>query len=130
MLEVPVARLSAIRKMAWQTISLQAPLTGSDEGSMLEDIIADDHSASPIHDYARRILYDKLYEMLGTLPERDQQIIILRFGLFDQKPQPLVEVSNRFGLTRERIRQLEVQILENMRRMARENYFDGEIQTS
>ncbi len=129
MLEVPVARLSAIRKMAWQTISLQAPLTGSDEGSMLEDIIADDHSASPIHDYARKILYDKLYEMLGTLPERDQQIIILRFGLFDQKPQPLVEVSNRFGLTRERIRQLEVQILENMRRMARENYFDGEIQT-
>ncbi len=129
MLEVPVARLSAIRKMAWQTISLQAPLASGDDGSVLEDIIADDSESGPIHDYARKVLYEKLYEMLGSLPERDQQIIILRFGLFGQKPHPLAEVSTRFNLTRERIRQLEVQILENMRRLAQTNYFDGEIQT-
>lgn len=128
-LEIPVARLSAIRKMAWQTISLQAPLAGQDDGSVLEDIIADESGNGPFREYARKILYDKLYEMLNTLSERDQQIIILRFGLFGQEPLPLIEVSGRFKLTRERIRQLEAQILENMRRMAQQNYFDGEIQT-
>jgi len=128
-LEIPVARLGAIRKMAWQTISLQAPLAGQDDGSVLEDIIADESGNGPFREYARKILYDKLYEMLNTLSERDQQIIILRFGLFGQEPLPLIEVSSRFKLTRERIRQLEAQILENMRRMAQQNYFDGEIQT-
>ncbi|MGE4565754.1 MAG: RNA polymerase sigma factor RpoD/SigA [Victivallaceae bacterium] len=128
-LEIPVARLSAIRKMAWQTISLQAPLAGQDDGSVLEDIIADESGNGPFREYARKILYDKLYEMLNTLSERDQQIIILRFGLFGREPLPLIEVSGRFKLTRERIRQLEAQILENMRRMAQQNYFDGEIQT-
>lgn len=129
LLEMPVARLSAIRKMAWQTISLQAPIAGNDDGSVLEDIIADDSDSGPVHDFARRVLYEKLYEMLGSLPERDQQIIILRFGLFGHKPLPLVDVSARFKLTRERIRQLEVQILENMRRLAQSTYLDGVVQT-
>ena len=63
--------------------------------------------------------------MLGSLPEREQQIIILRFGLFGNQPLPLVEVSTRFNLTKERIRQLEIQILANMRKLAQNNYFDG-----
>jgi RNA polymerase primary sigma factor len=130
LLEIPVARLSAIRKMSWQTISLQAPLSNNDDGSILEDIIADDVNASPIYDFARRVLYEKLYEMLGSLPERDQQIIILRFGLFGNKPLPLAEVSTHFNLTRERIRQLEAQIIENMRKLANDKYLDGLNQTN
>lgn len=129
MLEIPVARLSAIRKMSWQTISLQAPVSSNEDGSVLEDIIADDANASPIYEFARRVLYEKLYELLGSLPERDQQIIILRFGLFGNKPLPLAEVSTHFNLTRERIRQLEAQIIEHMRKLANEKYFDGLAQT-
>ena len=71
------------------------------------------------------MLYERLYEMLDSLPERDQQIIIMRFGLFDNPPLPLSEVSVHFNLTKERIRQLEMQILENMRLLAKNNYFDG-----
>ena len=124
-LELPLARLSAIRKMACQTISLQAPVSDSPASSVLEDIIADDSANGPVHDFARKVLYERLYEMLGSLPEREQQIIILRFGLFGNRPLPLVEVSSRFNLTKERIRQLEIQILANMRKLAQHNYFDG-----
>lgn len=124
-LEMPVARISAIRKMSCQTISLQAPVSSSEDGAMLEDLIADDSTANPVRDFARKILYDKLYEMLRTLPERDQQIIILRFGLFGQPCLPLVDISRRFNLTRERIRQLEAKIIENLRSPAKLKYLDG-----
>ena len=128
-LEMPVARVSAIRKMACQTISLQAPIANGEDGSMLEDLIADDSTANPVRDFARKILYEKIYEMLRTLPERDQQIIIMRFGLFGQTCLPLVEISKRFNLTRERIRQLEAKIIENLRSPAKLKYLDGVVQT-
>ncbi|MBR2641555.1 MAG: sigma-70 family RNA polymerase sigma factor [Lentisphaeria bacterium] len=130
MLELPLARLSAIRKMACQTISLQAPLADSPASSVLEDMIADDSAHDPVHELARKVLYERLYEMLDNLPERDQQIIILRFGLFGNRPLPLSEVSSRFHLTKERIRQLEIQILGNMRKQVQDNYFDGVSQIS
>ncbi len=130
LLEMPVARISAIRKMACQTISLQAPVSNSEDGAMLEDLIADDNSAAnPVLDFARKMLYEKLYEMLRTLPERDQQIIIMRFGLFGQTCLPLVEISKRFNLTRERIRQIEAKIIENLRSPAKLKYLDGCRQT-
>lgn len=75
------------------------------------------------------MLYEKLYEMLRTLPERDQQIIIMRFGLFGQSCLPLVEISKRFNLTRERIRQIEAKIIENLRSPAKLKYLDGCRQT-
>ncbi len=128
-LEMPVARVSAIRRMACQTISLQAPLARGEDGSMLEELIADDGSGDPVRDFARKILYEKLYEMLRTLPEREQQIIIMRFGLFGQPCLPLVEISKCFNLTRERIRQLEAKIIENLRSPAKLKYLDGVIQT-
>ena len=123
MLDLPVPRISAIRRMAWQTISLQAPLAG-DDSSSLESVLADP-ADSPAKDYGRRLLYRQLYAMLGTLPERSQQILIRRFGLFGQPPQGLAEVSEHFGLTRERIRQLELQTLNSLRRTAGTTYFDG-----
>ncbi len=129
LLELPVARISAIRKMACQTISLQAPVSNGEDGAMLEDLIADDNSADPVRDFARKLLYEKLYEMLRSLPERDQQIIILRFGLFGQPCLPLVDISRRFNLTRERIRQLEAKIIENLRSPAKLKYLDGCAQT-
>lgn len=127
-LELPLARLSAIRKMACQTISLQAPLSEGPDSGVMEDILADDSGHDPVHELARKTLYERLYEMLDTLPERDQQIIIMRFGLFGSRACPLAEVSLHFQLTKERIRQLEQQILTNMRQLAQNNFFDGETQ--
>lgn len=126
MLELPVARVSAIKKMSCQTISLQTPLgNGDGDGDALETIIADDESSDPVREYARRVLYGKLYEVLDMLPERERQIIILRFGLFEQPRLPLSEISVRLNLTRERVRQLEKKVLETLRSPAKLKYLDG-----
>lgn len=119
------AKVNSIRKMACQTISLQASLSSDEDSGSLEDLVADDNASTPSGCIARKILYDKLYEMLRTLPEREQQIIILRFGLFDQPCLPLVEISKKFNLTRERVRQLEVKIISNLRSPAKLKYLDG-----
>jgi len=71
------------------------------------------------------VLYEKLYEVLGMLPERERQIIILRFGLFDQPRLPLSEISARLNLTRERVRQLEKKVLETLRSPAKMKYLSG-----
>ena len=125
MLELPVARVSAIKKMSCQTISLQTPLGGDGEGNELEAIIADDESSDPVREYARKVLYGKLYEVLDMLPERERQIIILRFGLFDQPRLALADISARLNLTRERVRQLEKKVLETLRSPAKLKYLDG-----
>ena len=125
LLNLSPAKVNSIRKMACQTISLQATLSSDEDSGMIEDIIADEKSNDPSGLIARKLLYDKLYEMLRTLPEREQQIIILRFGLFDQPSLPLVEISKRFNLTRERVRQLEVKIISNLRSPAKLKYLDG-----
>lgn len=125
-LEMPVSRVSAIRKMARQPLSLQAPIggDGGEETSTLESVISDEDS-DPINGIASKVVREKLFEALGTLPKREQQIIIMRFGLDGETPKTLVEVSQHFDLTRERIRQLEVKTLEKLRTPSRLKFFDG-----
>ena len=125
MLDMSPAKVNSIRKMACQTISLQATLSHDDDSGIFEDLVADSSTAAPSEQIAKKILYDKLYEMLRTLPEREQQIIIMRFGLFGQPSLPLIEISKRFNLTRERVRQLEVKIISNLRSPDKLKYIDG-----
>ncbi len=129
LLEIPTSRISAIQKMARQPISLQAPIGDSETGSVLEDILSDIDSDDPVQLVARKVVREKLHEVLGTLPEREQLIIIMRFGLMGYQPLTLIEVSKHFDLTRERIRQLEIKILEKLRSPCRLKYFDGYFHT-
>lgn len=129
MLEIPTSRISAIQKMARQPISLQAPIGDAEGGSVLEDILSDVDSDDPVQKVARDVVKEKLHEVLATLPEREQQIIIMRFGLMGTQPLTLIEVSKHFTLTRERIRQLEIKILKKLRSPCRLKYFDGYFHT-
>lgn len=124
-LEVPQARISALRKMARQTISLQSPIGDSEGQSVFEDILSDAEAEDPVQLIAAKVMREKLREAIATLSEREQQIIVMRFGLFNQTPMTLVEVSRHFGLTRERIRQLEIRILEKLRSPSRLKFFDN-----
>ncbi|QSH41678.1 sigma-70 family RNA polymerase sigma factor [Lentisphaerota bacterium ZTH] len=125
-LEIPTSRISAIRKMARQAISLQAPVGDGESNSVLEDILASEGTGDdPVQGIAGKVVREKLREVLATLPEREQQIIIMRFGLMGYSPMTLVEVSKHFNLTRERIRQLEIKILEKLRSPSKLKYFDG-----
>ena len=124
-MELPEARISAVRKMAMQTISLQTQIGNDEDGTVLEELIADQAAYEPGREVSRRILYERFREMLGTLPEREQQIIIMRFGLFGNKVQPLDEISRQLHLTRERVRQLEIKILATLRSPEKLKYIDG-----
>lgn len=123
-LDMPVSRVSAIRKMARQPLSLQAPMNNEEESSTLENVICDQDN-DPVEDFASKVIREKLFEALSTLSEREQQIIVMRFGLDGDTPRTLVEVSKHFDLTRERIRQIEVKTLEKLRTPARIKFFDG-----
>lgn len=124
-LEMPLARVSALKKMAAQTISLQSPVGNDEDGATLEKLIADDNGGEPWRDYARKILYDRLHEMLNLLPERERQIIIYRFGLCGQQMLSLAEISRRVNLSRERVRQLEAKIMESLRSPDVMKFIDG-----
>ena len=123
-LEISKERISAIRKMARQSISLQAPVS-NDSTSIIENFLSDADGDDPVEDLAFKMLKEKLQEALSTLTEREQQIISMRFGLNGIQPKTLVEVSRHFGLTRERIRQIEIKTIQKLRDPSRKKFFDG-----
>ena len=125
-LEMPLARVSALRKMAAQSISLQAAVDPEDEnGTSFEDLIGTGEKDEPWRNYARKVLNDKLNEMLNTLPERERQIIVYRFGLCGETPLPPSEISARLNLSRERVRQLESKVIAQLRSQEYLKFIDG-----
>ena len=122
-LEMPVARINAIKKMARQPISLQSPLD-REGGGVLEDTLADSEESSPVSQVSDDLLHRQLHYVLSLLPEREQTIIMDRFGLFGHTPKTLSELSAKFGLTRERIRQLEGKVLRKLQSPEMLRYFD------
>lgn len=124
-LELPVARVSAVRKMAVQTISLQAHVGKDDESAELGDFLADYTAESPEAGLSRQMLTERLHDMLKTLTEREQQLLIMRFGLFGHSVKTLTEVSQHFKLTRERCRQIELQLLTKLRSPEKLKFLDG-----
>lgn len=126
-LELPVARVSAVKKMAVQTVSLQSHINSDDESAELGDFIADNAVESPASELNRRITRERLYEMLKTLTEREQQLLIMRFGLFGQRVYTFAEISSHFKLTRERCRQIERNLLIKLRSPEKLKYLDGSV---
>lgn len=114
-LELSEAKVNAVRCMARQAVSLQSPLGNNDEKFSLEDTLEDAQTAGDFTDFDRDETYKTLYRLLKTLTEREQEIITCRFGLFGHKPTPFTELSVKYNLTRERVRQLELKILDKLR---------------
>ena len=123
-LEMPKERIRALKKMAQQTLSLQAPV-GDDGESLLQDFIADSESDSQSENNSYDMLKEKLKEILGTLSEREQQVIMMRFGLTGEGEKTLEELGVHFHVTRERIRQIEIKAMEKLRLPERRKILDG-----
>lgn len=110
-----VAKVRHIMKISQETISLETPVGEGDEDSVLAEFIEDEKVISPSMEAARALLRDRLKEILADLSPREQKILAMRFGLTDGITYTLEEVGNEFGVTRERIRQIEAKSLEKIR---------------
>jgi RNA polymerase primary sigma factor len=117
-------RVSALRKMEQQTISLQSSLD-DDSGRSISEIFEDESSRRPDEDLALPMLSAAIDEVLHTLNEREQAIITARFGLNGAATETLESLSHQFGVSYERIRQIEAAALKKMRHPSVRHYFDG-----
>jgi RNA polymerase primary sigma factor len=116
-MDLPIERVVEIQRIAQEPVSLQSPI--GEEDSDLGDFIEDADAVVPIEAAAFIMLQDQLDDILATLSEREQRIIQLRFGLADGHPRTLEEVGREFGVTRERIRQIESKTLAKLRHPTR-----------
>lgn len=117
-MNMPVERVREIQKISLEPVSLETPI-GEEEDSHLGDFIQDDNVPVPAEAAAFTLLREQLDEVLGTLTEREQKVLKLRFGLEDGRARTLEEVGKEFKVTRERIRQIEAKALRKLRHPSR-----------
>lgn len=117
-MNMPVDRVREILKISQEPVSLETPI-GEEEDSHLGDFIQDDNVPVPADAAAFTLLKEQLQEVLGTLTEREQKVLTLRFGLEDGRARTLEEVGKEFNVTRERIRQIEAKALRKLRHPSR-----------
>ncbi|CAL9532938.1 RNA polymerase principal sigma factor HrdA [Streptomyces sp. enrichment culture] len=123
-LELPPERVGEVLRLAQEPVSLHAPV-GEEDDAALGDLIEDGDAASPVESAAFLLLREHLEAVLSTLGEREREVVQLRYGLVDGRPRTLEEIGRLFGVTRERIRQIESKTLNKLRDHAYANQLRG-----
>jgi RNA polymerase primary sigma factor len=113
-LDLPPERVGEVLRLAQEPVSLHAPV-GEEDDVALGDLIEDGDAASPVESAAFLLLREHLEAVLSTLGERERKVVQLRYGLVDGRPRTLEEIGRLFGVTRERIRQIESKTLNKLR---------------
>ena len=117
---LPVEQVISLRAWAQTPVSLETPV-GDDGSSVLGELIPDDHAPSAFESASAGVCVDAVGQMLDTLNERERRVLELRYGLCGEEPCSATEVSRRFNVSRERIRQIESRCLSKLERMAPED---------
>jgi RNA polymerase primary sigma factor len=112
---IEVEKVHHLSQISQRSVSLETPVGEDEEDSILAEFIADEKSPLPSLEAARSLLRERLKEILVDLTPREQKILSMRFGLEDGVTHTLEEVGKEFGVTRERIRQIEARALERIR---------------
>ncbi len=115
-------RIREIQKIALEPVSLETPI-GEEDDSHLGDFIEDKDAVSPSDYTTKSLLKDELYRVMKELTDREERVLRLRYGLDDGRPRTLEEVGREFGVTRERIRQIEAKAIRKLRHPARSKHF-------
>ncbi len=123
-LEVEPERITELRRIAQDPVSLESPL-GTEEDSTLGDFVEDREADVPVEVASFKLLQEYIALALEELNERERQVLVMRFGLEDDKVRTLEEVGSYFGVTRERVRQLETKALAKLRMPARNRELQG-----
>ena len=117
-MDISADKVSEIKKIAQESVSLDTPI-GEEEDSSLGDFIEDTKTPEPSSTVSKNLLKEQLDSVLDTLTDREKRILELRFGIEDGRPRTLEEVGKEFGVTRERIRQIEAKALRKLRHPSR-----------
>jgi RNA polymerase primary sigma factor len=117
-MDISVNKVQIIQKVAQEPISLESPV-GEEEDSSLGDFIPDQDTPNPMEFTSKEMLKRELDEVLETLTDREEKVLRMRFGLLDGRTRTLEEVGREFGVTRERIRQIEAKALRKLRHPSR-----------
>ncbi len=112
--DLPAERVSEIRRLAMEPVSLHSPV-GEEDGSELGDLIEDAEAVPPADMVSAGMLQTHLAEVLSSLGDREREVVRMRYGLVDGEPRTLEEVGRAFGVTRERVRQIEAKSLAKLR---------------
>ena len=123
-MDLDVEKVRHIQKISQEVLSIETPI-GDEEDSTLSDFIPDERSSTPAQLAARALLRDLIKEILIDLQDREQKILKMRFGLEDGVNHTLEEVGKAFGVTRERIRQIEAKALEKIREHGKAKALEG-----
>ncbi len=113
--QIPVEKASWMMRVSWLPLSLDNPVNDEDDESELGTLLEDQSVPSPLQSTHDKMLEEKMHEVLDTLPARESHVLRLRFGLENGRMYTLEEVGQKFGLTRERIRQIETRALRRLR---------------
>ncbi|MDX9752519.1 MAG: sigma-70 family RNA polymerase sigma factor [bacterium] len=122
--DIPVKKYMKLARVVQRAVSLETPINDS-EDSFLGDFIEDQSVSSPVDNASHNSLENEIEQALETLTEREEAVLRLRYGLDDGQPRKLEEVGNRFGITRERVRQIETKAIRKLRHPLRAQRLKG-----
>ena len=122
---LPVEKIHHIQRISQEVISLESPVGDDEEDSLLSEFIPDEKNLTPSQVASQGLLHEKIKEILVDLMPREQQILKMRFGLEDGITHTLEEVGQKFGVTRERIRQIEAKALMKIREHGKSHMLEG-----
>jgi len=121
-LDIPLSKLRAVMKSAQSTISLETPLNKKEESTRIGDFLIDNSSTSPDTKVIQENLFTEIRKILGQLSLKERDVLIMRFGLDDDgNKKTLEEIGSRYGVSRERIRQIENRAISKLKRLCRNN---------
>jgi len=124
-MNLPLEKIHHIQKISQEVVSLEAPVGENDEDSVLSEFIKDEHNLTPAQAASQTILKDRIRAILVDLTPREQKILKMRFGLDDGITHTLEEVGKEFGVTRERIRQIEAKALSRIKEHEKSHTLEG-----
>lgn len=120
---LPLAKIRQLKRIVKRTISLATPI-GPDDDRSLVDLIEDEYSAHPMKSVINKLLSEDIQDVLSILSTREQEILVMRYGLSDDHPRSLAEIGTKMGVTRERIRQIEAKALRKLRHYSQRKKLD------